>query len=211
VPEHPLQRQIADALRLEIAPPGKVSRDGVVWWSVDHASYAGTAPGARVGRGTVAGVRDLFVLHRGIAHMVEIKTPAGELSDPQQSVMSAVLAGGGRVGAVRNADEMLELLDAGGIPRARGGWWCVRVLPRERPQVDRRQRHGRAPTTASENECNLGEQLPRAAACRGAHWPPNARLECVRVGKQMPLNACNKMLTSHGRAASRTQLSPQIE
>jgi hypothetical protein len=25
VPEHPLQRQIADALRLEIAPPGRVS------------------------------------------------------------------------------------------------------------------------------------------------------------------------------------------
>jgi hypothetical protein len=84
VPEHPLQRQIADALRLEIAPPGKVSRDGVVWWSVDHASYAGTAPGARVGRGIVAGVPDLFVLFRGIAHMVEIKTPAGELSDPQK-------------------------------------------------------------------------------------------------------------------------------
>jgi hypothetical protein len=28
--EHPLQRQIADALRVELAPPGKVSRDGVV-------------------------------------------------------------------------------------------------------------------------------------------------------------------------------------
>jgi hypothetical protein len=39
VPEHPLQRQIADALRLEIAPSGKVSRNGVVWWSVDHGSY----------------------------------------------------------------------------------------------------------------------------------------------------------------------------
>jgi hypothetical protein len=26
--EHSLQRQIADALRLKIAPPGKVSRDG---------------------------------------------------------------------------------------------------------------------------------------------------------------------------------------
>ena len=74
IAEHPLQRQIADALRLEIAPPGKVSRDGVVWWSEDHASYAGTAPGARIGRGIVAGVPDLFVLHRGIAHMVEIKT-----------------------------------------------------------------------------------------------------------------------------------------
>jgi hypothetical protein len=51
--------------------------------------------------------------------MIEIKTQAGELSDPQQSVMSAVLAGGGRVGVVRNADEMLGLLDAWGIPRAR--------------------------------------------------------------------------------------------
>jgi hypothetical protein len=103
-------------LRLEIAPPGKVSRDGVVWWSIDHGSYAGTAPGARVGRGIVAGVPDLFVLHRGIAHMVEIKTPAGELSDPQQSVVSVVLASSGRVGVVRNAEEML---DAWGIPRAR--------------------------------------------------------------------------------------------
>jgi hypothetical protein len=51
--------------------------------------------------------------------MVEIKTPAGELSDPQQSVMSAVVPSGGRVGVVRDADEMLELLDAWGIPRAR--------------------------------------------------------------------------------------------
>jgi hypothetical protein len=48
--EHPLQRPIADALRLEVAPPGKVSRDGVVWWTVDHAAYADSAPGARVGR-----------------------------------------------------------------------------------------------------------------------------------------------------------------
>jgi hypothetical protein len=61
---------------------------------------------------------DLFV-HRGLAHMVEIKTSAGELSDPQQSVMAAVLAGGGRVGVVRDAEEMLRLLDAWGIPRGR--------------------------------------------------------------------------------------------
>jgi hypothetical protein len=33
--------------------------------------------------------------------------------------MSAVLASGGRVGVVRNADETLGLLDAWGIPRAR--------------------------------------------------------------------------------------------
>jgi hypothetical protein len=64
-------------------------------------------------------VPDLFVLHRGIAHMIEIKTPDGELSDPQQSVMAAVLASGGRVGVVCSAEEMLGLLDAWGIPRAR--------------------------------------------------------------------------------------------
>ena len=59
------------------------------------------------------------MLHRGIAHMIEIKTQAGELSDPQQSVMAAVLASGGHVGVVRDAEEMLGLLDAWGIPRAR--------------------------------------------------------------------------------------------
>jgi hypothetical protein len=67
-------------------------------------------------------VPDLFVLFRGIAHMVEIKTPAGELSDLQQAVISAVLASGGRVGVVRNADEVLRLLDEWGIPRGQGAW-----------------------------------------------------------------------------------------
>jgi hypothetical protein len=42
---------------------------------MNHASYVGTAPGARIGRGIVAGVPDVFVLHRGIAHTVEIETP----------------------------------------------------------------------------------------------------------------------------------------
>jgi hypothetical protein len=91
----------------------------VVWWSVDHASYAGTEPGARVGRGIVAGIPDTFLIWQGRACLVEIKTAAGELSDPQQSVIAAVLASGGRVGVVRDAEEMLGLLDAWGIPRAR--------------------------------------------------------------------------------------------
>jgi hypothetical protein len=103
-----------------------VSRDGAVWWSLDHASYAGTAPGARAGRGIVAGVPDLFVLRRGIAHMVEVKTPAGELSDPQQSVMAAVLASGGVSAWCATPRRCWGLLDAWGIPRqgaALGGAW----------------------------------------------------------------------------------------
>ena len=37
VREHPLQKQIADTLKIEIAPAGRVSRDGVVWFSIDFA------------------------------------------------------------------------------------------------------------------------------------------------------------------------------
>ena len=119
ISEHATQRQINDTMRLEVAAAGKVSRDGVVWWSIDHANYAGEVPGIRVGRGIVAGIQDTFILYRGRAYLVEIKTPDGELSLPQQSIMSAVLAGGGRVGVVRNAEEMLGFLDTWGIPRAR--------------------------------------------------------------------------------------------
>jgi hypothetical protein len=32
------------------------------------------------GGGIVVGMPDRFVLHRGIAHVIQIKTPAGELS-----------------------------------------------------------------------------------------------------------------------------------
>ena len=119
VPEHPIQKQICDVLRIEVAPPGKVSAAGVVWWSIDHANYAGEVPGIRVGRGIVAGIQDLFILYRGCAYHPEIKTEAGELSLPQQSIMSAVLAAGGRVAVVRNADELLVCLDEWRIPRAR--------------------------------------------------------------------------------------------
>ena len=69
---------------------GKVVRDGVVWWSIDHASYAGTAPGARVGR-----VPDLFVLFRGIAQMVEIKTQTGELTAKARNLTEPVVLTGG--------------------------------------------------------------------------------------------------------------------
>jgi hypothetical protein len=117
--EHPLQKQLCDILRLEIAPPGKVSRFGVVWWAVDHANYAGEVPGIRTGRGIIAGVSDLYILYRGRAHHPEIKTVDGVLSDAQQAVAAAVIAAGGRVAVVTDAAQLLEAIDAWGIPRAR--------------------------------------------------------------------------------------------
>jgi hypothetical protein len=119
VAEHPLQKQIADTLRIEIAPPGKVSRHGVVWWSIDHANYAGEVPGIRVGRGIIAGVPDLFLCWRGRAYMVEIKTVVGGMTDSQRSVASALLGSGGCFAVARDASETLACLDEWGIPRAR--------------------------------------------------------------------------------------------
>lgn len=119
VREHPLQKQIADVLRLEIAPAGKVSRHGVVWWCVDHANYAGEVPGIRIGRGIVAGVPDLLILHHGEAFLIEIKADDGEVSEAQRSVLAACLAASCRVAIARDAAEVLRLLDHWNIPRAR--------------------------------------------------------------------------------------------
>lgn len=118
VPEHSLQKQICDVLRLELAPPGKVSKHGVVWWSVDMANYAGEVPGIRVGRGIIAGVQDVYILYRGQAHHPEIKTDEGQMSPAQMAVSAAVLAAGGKVGVVRDSVEMLACIDTWGIPRA---------------------------------------------------------------------------------------------
>lgn len=119
VPEHAIQKTITNVLRLELAPPGKVSRAGVCWYSIDHANFAGEVPGIRIGRGIVAGVFDVFILYRGLAHFLEIKTEVGELSPAQQSVGTALLVAGGRIGIARDAIEVLALLDAWGVPRAR--------------------------------------------------------------------------------------------
>ena len=116
--EHPLQKQIIDCLRLEIGPPGKVSRDGVVYWSVDHANYAGEVPGIRIGRGIVAGVPDLFCLHRGRAFFIEIKAEDGQLSPAQMSVGAAIMAAGGQIGVVTSAEACLRVFDEWAIPRA---------------------------------------------------------------------------------------------
>jgi hypothetical protein len=119
VREHPLQKQIASTLTIELAPPGKVSRFGVCWWSIDHANYAGEVPGVRIGRGIIAGIPDTFILFRGIAHVVEIKAEDGTLSDEQRSVITAILASGGRAGVARDATEVLACIDAWSIPRNR--------------------------------------------------------------------------------------------
>jgi hypothetical protein len=85
-----------------------VQRDGIAR-TASHQTAS-----VRVVRGIVAGVPDLFVLHRGIAHVIEIKTEDGVRSDAQRSVAAAVLAAGRHVGVPRDADEARAFLDAVG-------------------------------------------------------------------------------------------------
>jgi hypothetical protein len=116
--EHAIQRQINDVLRLEIAPAAKVSIHGVCWYGIDHALYGGAVPGTRLARGIVAGIPDLFFLYFGKAFFIELKRHDGQLSEPQRSVISAIIASGGQVGIARSADEVLLILDRWNIPRA---------------------------------------------------------------------------------------------
>lgn len=113
-----LHKQIADALRLELCAPGRLSRDGVTWWSVDMAAYGGNAPGIRTGRGCIAGVPDIFILYRGTAHFLELKAADGVLSDAQRAVGTSILYASGHFGVVASLEETLACLDRWSIPRA---------------------------------------------------------------------------------------------
>lgn len=113
-----LHKQIADTLRIELAPPGRISKEGVCWYSVDIAAYSGSAPGIRTSRGIVAGIPDVIVLYRGQAHFLEIKAEDGLLSPAQQNVGVAILMAGARYAVARTASEALALLDQWDIPRA---------------------------------------------------------------------------------------------
>lgn len=115
--EWPRHKQIADLLRLEIAPPGRVSSRGVCWWSIDVADYGGSAPGARMSRGVIAGQPDVFIGWLGQYYFIEIKADDGTLSDAQKSVASAVLASGGRIAVARDANDVLKCIDQWRIPR----------------------------------------------------------------------------------------------
>jgi hypothetical protein len=116
--EHPLQAAIARTLTIEIARAGHLSPAGVVWFAVDHADFAGKVPAARVGRGIIAGIPDLWFLWLGSYYVVEIKADDGELSAPQQEVLVAMARNGGRIAVARDWREVLAVLDRWQIPRA---------------------------------------------------------------------------------------------
>jgi hypothetical protein len=117
VPEHAEQAAVNGMLAREIAPAGKVSRDGVVWFSVDVAMFFGDIPGA--GRGIVDGLPDLWFLWNGGAYLIELKARDGALSEAQKAFIAAGLCAAIHVGVACDVPGVLNLLDSWGIPRKR--------------------------------------------------------------------------------------------
>jgi hypothetical protein len=113
-----LHRQLADLLKKEIGPPGKISTEGVTWWSVDIAAYAGLVPGLRTARGVIAGIPDIDISWLGRSYRIELKAMDGSLSPAQCQLATTILSSGARWGVVRSASELLEVLDEWEIPRA---------------------------------------------------------------------------------------------
>lgn len=109
---------IAKVLSMEIAPPGRVSNDGVVWFSIDMVDY-GAPSAARLARGCVAGILDILLLWHGRAFVIEVKAQDGRLSDAQRSIIAATLSASGSVAVARDWVEVLRCLDQWEIPRAR--------------------------------------------------------------------------------------------
>jgi hypothetical protein len=116
VPEHAIQKVVAGVLRLEIGAEGKVSEQGVCWFSIDHAGPPELL-GMRAGRGIPEGIFDMLVLYQGQANWLEIKSRDGTVSAPQRSMAATLLLSGCRIGVVRDEVEVLACLDAWGVPR----------------------------------------------------------------------------------------------
>jgi len=126
--EWDLHKQIADALRLELGAPLRLSAQGVTWASFDIADSASAVPAARIARGIVEGMPDLMFLYRGRAYFQEIKRPRlGVLSEAQKAVLATLRMAGAEVAVCHDAVSCVQHLDVWQIPRRRR-----LVMPMER-------------------------------------------------------------------------------
>lgn len=119
VPEHDIQRSIVRVLRLELGREGAVNADGVLWFSVDHATSEWSVVGERSGRGVVPGIPDMVILWMGRAYWCELKTKAGALDGQQKPMMGSLIMAGCRVAVATDVDEFMRILDTWEIPRRR--------------------------------------------------------------------------------------------
>lgn len=113
--EHEMQASWVGPLSALIAPPGRASPHGVVWWSVDIADARNAVVGAlRKRRGVISAIPDMvFHWPQGNVGYIEAKTATGALS--RSGVVRRKRGGNVRLLDVLGQDELHANLDAAGV------------------------------------------------------------------------------------------------
>lgn len=71
--------------------------------------------GALKAQGVKPGVSDVVILHRGGMIAIELKSPAGRLSEPQAAFLDAVRRHGHRAHVARSVREVEEIVRRAGL------------------------------------------------------------------------------------------------
>jgi hypothetical protein len=118
-PEDLFHTLVARWLTEAIAPAGKRSKHGVLWFSVETRGKRSLAEGARnKARGCIAGVPDIDIYHQGRAFKIELKAPKGTSTDTQVRLHHELVQCGVPVLVARELDMIMSALTEWGIPWA---------------------------------------------------------------------------------------------
>jgi hypothetical protein len=126
-PEDALHLAVRGYLEAVIAPPGRISRDRVMWWTNENRNVGReieTSNGRRVNptaiankrRGAVAGVPDIQIQWPGGTLFVELKAPNGVLSAEQARMHPELRQTGAGVVVARSVDQVAAALEAWRVP-----------------------------------------------------------------------------------------------
>ena len=109
-PEHELQADVARLL-------WRLLPDEVFRTAIDHAHKKDALTGAILkARGAVPGLPDLWLVHRGQLHCIELKTEIGRLSETQVDCHAALWRAGAKVAVCRRKEGVLDTLQEWGLP-----------------------------------------------------------------------------------------------
>lgn len=86
-----------------------LSRRGIVLRLNNGVFY--TESGQRIASGLPPGTSDLLFIGEGRAAFIEVKTPAGRVSDAQQHFIDVVRSHGVRAGVARSVDDAIKIIE----------------------------------------------------------------------------------------------------
>lgn len=109
--EHPLQVSIAQFLNLAL----KDRR--TLWFAVPNGQLRSKAIAGKLkAEGVKPGVSDIIILHAGLFLGMEVKPATGRQSPDQKDWAVECEAAGGKYSVVRSINDVVEFLDANGVP-----------------------------------------------------------------------------------------------